>query len=158
MTPVRAGHETANPAGWCPQTLDLLPGLTTTQILDTCPPDFRDALKCGDLDSAWQAVATAKVDESVRASTAWKSLREFTTEIGRDLYLRRESKPLKQQALMGFAAQVRTGIFGHKKQIGGQSVDTQSSVLWRKPSFWPDTMIPDAPTDQMTSTSPSDTC
>jgi hypothetical protein len=33
-----------------------------------------------------------------------------------------------------------------------------NSVSWRKPSFWLDTMIPDAPTGPRTSTCPSDTC
>eukprot|EP00978_Attheya_sp_CCMP212_P009588 scaffold22746_cov52-Attheya_sp.AAC.4 len=98
------------------------------QILDTCPPEHRDALKC-DLDSAWQAVATPKVDQSVRA-TAWENWTAFATQIlGRDPYLRAESKPVKQQALLGFAARVRTGVYGNKKQIGGQSVDTQLRLV-----------------------------
>eukprot|EP00978_Attheya_sp_CCMP212_P033345 scaffold134070_cov54-Attheya_sp.AAC.1 len=122
-TPARACHAPTDPAIGSSKCRIYC----RAQILDTCPPEFRDALK-RDLDSACQAVATAKVDESARA-TAWRNWKEFATEIGRDPYLRAESKPLKQQALMGFAARVRTGIFGHKKQIGGQSVDTQLRLV-----------------------------
>jgi len=61
------------------------------------------------------------VDDTPRAS-AWRYWLSYSAECRLDPYLQSLSRSVKQHALLGFAARVRTGIYGQNKQVGVQTI------------------------------------
>jgi hypothetical protein len=62
------------------------------------------------------------VDDRACAAS-WKNWTSYTGQALIDPYMRHLDKPLKQTYMLAFAAQVRSGIFGHGIQVGAQSVE-----------------------------------
>jgi hypothetical protein len=75
-----------------------------------------------DNDAARAAIATATVDDTA-CKTAFANWTRYCRASGADPWLRGDSKAVKQERLLSFAARVRTGIFGHAVQVGHQSVE-----------------------------------
>lgn len=87
----------------------------------TCPPRARDAVQ-RDLHSAWAQINSATVDDAARAAS-WRQWNQYTAEARVEPYMRTSDRHGKQQLFLAFAARVRTGFFGKKRQVGYQSVE-----------------------------------
>ena len=89
--------------------------------MDHCAPGSRDAIE-RDLHAARAAIADATVDATTRQSQ-WGWWTQYAAECRIDPWLRHCSRVRKQQTLLAFAARVRTGFFGNKRQVGSQTVE-----------------------------------
>jgi hypothetical protein len=90
--------------------------------LETCAPHARDDL-ARDLDAAWDAIASATVDDRLQAKN-WEHWMEYCSDARRDPYLQDSSSTIQQHLLIGFAARNRRGYYGRGLQVGAQTPET----------------------------------
>lgn len=78
-----------------------------------------------DLDAAWSEIDHATVDGPTRA-TNWNKWSAYcvANNLGSDPYLSTQSPSARFNALVGFAARVRTGSLGRGKQVKADTVAT----------------------------------
>lgn len=74
------------------------------------------------MDAAAQAIAIATVDDHARAAS-WSWWLQYTTIARKDPYMVGYTTLVMRELLLAFAARVRTGVFGRKKQVGHQVVE-----------------------------------
>ena len=90
--------------------------------METCAPYAREDI-ARDLDSAWDAIASATVDDRVQAKN-WDHWLEYCSDARRDPYLQDSSATIQQHLLIGFAARNRRGYYGRGLQVGTQTPET----------------------------------
>ena len=91
-------------------------------ILDTCEPYTRDDIS-RDLDSAWDAISAATVDEQIQAKK-WNNWMELWSETQKYPYLKNIYTNIQQHILLGFYECNRQGYYSRGRQVGAQTSET----------------------------------
>jgi len=95
---------------------------TPDLLLANCHPHARAALE-RDLNAAGATITDATVDTAARASS-WRIWSQYAHDVCNiDPFFRSVPPLIQQQSLLAFAARVRTGCFGHGRQVGHQTVE-----------------------------------